>query len=487
MKLQNKVQLITYPDSLGGNLKTLKAVIHKYYPGLFNGGIHILPPFPSSGDRGYAPLTYAEINPPFGTWDDIKLIGENHDIMLDFMVNHISAKSKYFLDFLSKGRKSKYYDLFLTIDKIFPDAPPTEAELKEIVLRRDEPYSDFTIQETGETERIWTTFGETTPSEQIDLDINSEITKELLRNYFRIFRDNNITIVRLDAVGYLVKKPGTSFFMVEPEIYEILDWMSDMAESYNIELLPEVHAHYTIQFKLAEKGYWIYDFILPYMILESIMFRNGERLKKYLKDRPSNQFTMLDCHDGLPIKPDLEDLVETSDIKKVVNVCVERGANLSKILSKNNQSDDDFDVHQINASFYSLLDYNDRAYIAARAIQLFTPGIPQIYYVGLLAGENDYEAIKTGGGRGINRHDYSLEEIENAVEENVVKRLIKLIRFRNDYPAFNGKFSLIETEPHIIKMNWENGTSECLLTVNLKNYEATLYYYINDNYVKEKL
>ncbi len=90
--------------------------------------------------------------------------------------------------------------------------------------------------------------------------------------------------------------------MVEPEIYEILDWMSDLAKSYNIELLPEVHAHYTIQFKLAEKGYWIYDFILPYMILESLFFRNGERLKKYLNERPPNQFTMLDCHDGLPSK-----------------------------------------------------------------------------------------------------------------------------------------------------------------------------------------
>ncbi|MCB0747702.1 MAG: sucrose phosphorylase [Ignavibacteriae bacterium] len=487
MKLQNKVQLITYPDSLGGNLKTLKAVIDKHYAGLFQGGIHILPPFPSSGDRGYAPLTYSEIYPPFGTWDDIKSIGETHDIMLDFMVNHISAKSKYFLDFLSKGRKSKYYDLFLTIDKVFPNGNPTDSELGEIVLRRDEPYSDFTIEETGEIERVWTTFGETTPSEQVDLDINSETTKEFLRKYFRNFSDNNISIVRLDAIGYMVKKPGSSFFMVDPEIYEILDWISDMAQSYNIELLPEVHAHYTIQFKLAEKGYWIYDFILPYMILESFYFRNGERLKKYLKERPSNQFTMLDCHDGLPIKPDLEDLVEATDIKKVVNVCVERGANLSKILSKNNQSEDDFEVHQINASFYSLLDYNDRAYISARAIQLFTPGIPQIYYVGLLAGENDYEAVKTGGGRGINRHDYSLEEIDNAVEENVVKRLIKLIKFRNDYPAFDGKFSLIETEPHIIKMNWKNGISECSLTVNLKNYEAFINYFSNDNYVKEKL
>lgn len=107
-------------------------------------------------------------------WDGIKSIGENHDIMLDFMVSHISAKSKYFQDFLNKGRKSKYYDLFLSIDKIFPNGKLIDAELEQIFLRRDEPYSDFTIEETGETERIWTTFGETNPSEQIDLEVQEE-------------------------------------------------------------------------------------------------------------------------------------------------------------------------------------------------------------------------------------------------------------------------------------------------------------------------
>src|SRR6478735_2923526 len=102
MAVENKVQLITYPDSLGGNLKTLYQVLLKYFSDVFKGGVHILPPFPSSGDRGFAPLTYLEIEPSFGTWDDIRAIGERFDILVDVMVNHISSQSEYFRDFLKK-------------------------------------------------------------------------------------------------------------------------------------------------------------------------------------------------------------------------------------------------------------------------------------------------------------------------------------------------------------------------------------------------
>ena len=126
MAVKNQVQLITYPDSLGGDLKTLNNVLLKHFSDIFKGGVHILPPFPSSGDRGFAPLTYLEIEPSFGTWDDIKAIGENFDVLVDLMVNHISRQSKYFQDFLKKGRKSEYADLFITLDKIWEDGKPSK-------------------------------------------------------------------------------------------------------------------------------------------------------------------------------------------------------------------------------------------------------------------------------------------------------------------------------------------------------------------------
>ena len=477
MAVKNKVQLITYPDSLGGDLKALDHVFDQHIPDVFLGGVHILPPFPSSGDRGFAPITYLEIDPQFGTWEDIRGIGKKHDIMLDLMVNHISAKSKYFQDFLENGMDSEFANLFLTIDKLWPEGNPSQEEIDKIFLRRSEPYSDFTIRSSGETLRVWTTFGKTTPSEQIDLDINSDATRQLLTDFFSNFGNNNIKTVRLDAVAYVTKKPGTTCFFNEPEIYQFLGWLADLANQNGITLLPEVHAHYTIQNKLAERGFWIYDFILPYLVLETIFYQDCTKLCEYLKIRPSKQFTMLDCHDGVPIKPDLNDLYDSTKARKVVNICLERGSNLSLIFSPKHKDPDGFDVHQIRGTYYSMLGCDDDAYLLARAIQFFTPGIPQVYYVGLLAGENDHEAAELSGeGRDINRHNYSIEEIQQAVNSVVVQRLVKLIQFRNQHPAFDGEFSVESCTGTRCELKWQKDDQFCVLFITLEDHSAEITY-----------
>ena len=477
MAVKNQVQLITYPDSLGGNLKSLNVVLLKYFSDIFKGGIHILPPFPSSGDRGFAPLTYLEIAPEFGTWDDIRAITENFDVMLDLMVNHISRQSEWFQDFLKKGQESEFADLFLTLGKIWPEGKPVNADIDKMFLRRTAPYSSFAIGKSGKTEKVWTTFGKQDPSEQIDLDINSEIARELLKDFLVNFSKQNVKLVRLDAVGYIIKKLGTSCFFVEPEIYEFMEWVSKLATSLGIELLPEVHSHYTIQNKLAEHGYWIYDFILPYTILDTLVNKSGSKLCDYLRVRPHKQFTMLDCHDGVPVKPDMDDLVSTVDARKIVDVCLERGANLSLIFSDKHKDKDGFDVHQIRGSYYSLLNCDDDAYLAARAIQFFAPGIPQVYYVGLLAGENDVENVKlTGEGREINRHNYSLAEIDLEIQKPVVQRLLSLTRFRNEYPAFNGEFSVGDTPASQIVLSWKTDEKSCTLHIDLNSCKASVTY-----------
>ncbi|PKG23552.1 sucrose phosphorylase [Niallia nealsonii] len=477
MAVKNQVQLITYPDSLGGDLKTLNQVLLKHFSDIFEGGVHILPPFPSSGDRGFAPLTYLEIEPSFGTWEDIRQIGENFDVLVDLMVNHISRQSAYFQDFLQKGRKSEYADLFITLDKLWEDGQPVQEDIDKMFLRRPLPYSTFTIEETGEEEKVWTTFGKTNPSEQIDLDIKSEKVKQLLTDFFVNFKKQNVKIVRLDAVGYVIKKLGTSCFFVEPEIYEFLDWVMELANSLDIELLPEVHSHYSIQYKLAEHGCWIYDFILPYRILDTLINKTSNELLDYLKNRPHKQFTMLDCHDGIPVKPDMDDLIDTKEARALVDVCLERGSNLSLILSDEHKAEDGFDVHQIRCSYYSVLNCDDDAYLAARAIQFFAPGVPQVYYVGLLAGENDVENVqKTGEGREINRHNFSFKEIEESLDKKVVQRLLTLIRFRNEYAAFNGEFEVLESAADEILLSWKKEEKHCTLYINLQTNKSVIDY-----------
>ncbi len=481
MTVKNQVQLITYPDSLGGDLKGLRWVLDTHLAGIFKGGVHILPPFPSSGDRGFAPLTYLEIDPAFGDWEDVKAIGESHDVLVDLMVNHISRRSPFFQDFLKKGRESDYADLFVTLDKLWPDGNPVQTDIDRMFLRREKPYSVFAVGSDAGKETVWTTFGKTDPSEQIDLDIHSEKTRRLFEEFFRNFQRNNVKIVRLDAVGYVIKKPGTSCFFVEPDIYEFLDWIAELARSHEIELLPEVHSHYSIQYKLAERGFWIYDFIMPYRILEAMLIRDGSELLRYLQTRPRNQFTMLDCHDGIPVKPDLDDLVDAAAVRNIVNVCVERGANLSRIVSDKHKGEDGFDVHQIRCSYYSALNGDDNAYLTARAIQFFAPGIPQVYYAGLLAAENDEEGVRrTGEGREINRPNFTTEEIERALEKDAVKRLLRLIRFRNEYEAFQGEFEILDAPDSELRLQWRKGELSCVLTVDLNDCQSVIRY-IDDN------
>lgn len=473
----NQVQLITYPDSLGGSLETLNKVLDTHFKDLFTGGVHILPPFPSSGDRGFAPLTYLEINPSFGTWDHIQAIAKNHSIMLDLMVNHISQKSTFFQDYLEKGENSEYADLFLTIDKIWNDGQPRKEDIDKIFLRRKLPYSSFYLPNQNKVVGVWTTFGKEDPSEQIDFDIKSKKTKELLRTFLKNFSQQKVKAVRLDAVGYVIKKMGTSCFFVEPEIYEFLDWVKEVADKEGLELLPEVHAHYSIQYRLADHGFWIYDFILPYLILEALINKQATRLTHYLKTRPIKQFTMLDCHDGIPVKPDLDEIVPSIDAKKTVDKCLERGANLSLVYSDKHKSEDGFDVHQIRCSYYSALNHDDDAYIAARAIQFFTPGIPQVYYMGLLAGANDLEAVqRTGEGREINRHNYSLEEIEASLTKPVVQRLLWLINFRNTHKAFQGVCTIRSSSTDRIIIDWALEEHSCTLEILLNNYKSIIRY-----------
>ena len=470
MALKNKVQLITYADSLGGNLKCLREVLEKYFLDIFEGGVHILPPFPSSGDRGFAPTTYFEIEPHFGTWDDIKNIGENFDIAVDLMINHISQHSEYFQDFLKKGRKSEYADYFITLDKLWPDGKPRKEDIDKIALRRTIPYSEFAIEETGEKEQVWTTFGSTDPSEQIDLDVHSPAVQKMFQEILTLFAKNGVKMVRLDAIGYVLKKMGTSCFFLEPDMYDYIKEIKAITDKLNIDILPEVHAHYKTQYRLAKQGVWIYDFVLPYMILDTLMFKNHVKLYQYLQDRPENQFTTLDCHDGIPTKPDLDDIIDEDDARIVADKCVERGARITRILSESHKGKNGFDVHQIVCTYYEALGCDDDAYLVARAIQFFVPGIPQVYYVGMLAGKNDYEAAdKLHENRELNRHNYTINEIEDAMENSVVQRLMKLIRFRNTHPAFNGEFKVIPCQENRICLQWIKDEDACTLHVDLVN------------------
>jgi sucrose 6(F)-phosphate phosphorylase len=471
--LRPRPQLLTYPDSLGRDLKALAALLDGPFRGLF-AGVHVLPPFPSSGDRGFAPLTYTEIEPAFGSWADIERIAERHDVLLDLMINHISRASPQFRDFLRQGRRSPHADLFITLDKVWPGGAPPPEDVARIFLRKpNAPFSTVTIEETGVEERIWTSFGTAEWSEQIDLDVTSDATRELVTDWLRFFAAHGASIVRLDAVGYVVKKPGTSCFMVEPEVYAFLDWITDVAASFGLTVLPEVHDRYATHERLAAHGFWTYDFVLPGLLLAAFNTRRTARLAAHLARSPERQFTMLDCHDGIPVRPDLDGILEPDEMLRLASHVGQQGGNVNRILSDADSTG--VDVHQLNCTYFSALGGDEERYVAARAIQLFARGVPQVYYVGLLAGENDTAAVDLlGEGRAINRHNYSGPEIERALRRSVVQRVMDLVRLRMTHPAFDGELCVETDTEGTLQLAWRRDNADLMLEVDLDGGRAEL-------------
>ena len=465
---------MTYADSLGGDLAALDGFLRGTFDGLF-AGVHILPPFPSSGDRGFAPVTYDEIDPRFGSWKDIERLAKRHDVLLDLMINHVSRQSAEFIDFLRHGRQSPFADLFITVDKVWPRGDPPTADVARIFLRKpDSPFSTVIIEDTGEQERVWTSFGNKDWSEQIDLDVTSPKTRARITDWLRSFAARGVRIVRLDAVGYAIKKAGTSCFMVEPEIYDFLDWITGVADSLGLVVLPEVHDRYAAHEALAAHGYWTYDFVLPGLLLHALETGSATRLGDHLDRSPERQFTMLDCHDGIPVRPDLDGILEPQDMLRLADLVKRQGGNVNRILS-GAHADGDVDVHQLNCTYYSALDCDDDRYVAARAIQLFARGVPQIYYVGLLAGENDHRAVdESGEGRSINRHDYTITEVEAAVRRPIVQRVLDLVRLRYSEPAFSGRLDVSTVDQATLRMTWHVGDDVCELEVDLRSGGASI-------------
>lgn len=474
MTITNKTMLITYSDSLGKNLKELDENLTKYF-GDSVGGVHLLPFFPSTGDRGFAPVDYEEVDSAFGDWEDVKRLGDKYYLMFDFMINHISKQSKYYKDFQEKKDESVYADLFLRWEKFWPENRPTQADVDLIYKRKDKAPMQEIIFADGTKEHLWNTFGE----EQIDLDVTKKVTMDFIKKTIEHLASNGCDLIRLDAFAYAVKKLDTNDFFVEPEIWDLLDKVRSIAAQAGAELLPEIHEHYTIQFKIADHDYYVYDFALPMVTLHALYSGQTHQLAKWLKMSPMKQFTTLDTHDGIGVV-DVKDILTDEEIDFASNELYKVGANVKRKYSSAEYNN--LDIYQINSTYYSALGDDDKKYFLARLIQAFAPGIPQVYYVGFLAGRNDLELLEaTKEGRNINRHYYTSEEIAQEVKRPIVKALLNLFSYRNNSAAFDLEGSIeVETpDAHslVISRYKADKSVKAVATINLKE----LTYRVEEN------
>jgi sucrose phosphorylase len=474
--LKNQVQLITYVDRLSGDLRQLRALLRGPFSGLF-GGVHLLPFFtPIDGaDAGFDPVDHTEVDSRLGDWGDVRALGEEVELVADLIVNHVSIASPQFKDFSRKGADSAFAGMFLTYDRVFPRGA-SETDLLRIY--RPRPGLPFTnaLLETGEKRLLWTTF---TP-QQVDIDVQHPQGEAYLKTILDRFQHAAIRMIRLDAVGYAIKKPGTSCFMI-PETFRFITSLTAQAHALGIEVLVEIHSHYMQQLEIARQVDWVYDFALPPLLLHSLFARNARALGCWLAVRPQNCVTVLDTHDGIGVidvgggsNGELG-LLASSEIDQLVETIHSRSQGQSR--QATGAAANNLDLYQVNCTFYDALGRRGNEYLIARAVQFFVPGVPQVYYVGLLAGTNDMELLaRTQVGRDINRHYYTPAEVQDALENSVVRNLMDLIRLRNAHPSFAGQAQIETPSDARLVITWKNHQHWAKLDVDFGEPRAVVTY-----------
>jgi sucrose phosphorylase len=470
--MKNQVQLITYVDRLGGGgLQTLRSLLREYFPRAFS-GLHLLPfYFPIDGaDAGFDPIDHLRVDPRLGHWDDVTSLSHDWELMADVIVNHMSCDSPQFKDFSANGDQSNHKGLFLTFSSVFPQGA-SEKDL--LALYRPRPGLPLTATTlaNGERRLLWTTF---TP-QQVDIDVLHPQGQAYLQAILKLLSASGVKMIRLDAVGYAIKKAGASGFMM-PETFAFIEAFSGLARSLNLQVLVEIHSHYQKQIEIAKQVDWVYDFALPPLVLHAFFYKTARYLKEWVRIRPHNALNVLDTHDGIgiiDIGADATDrtarpgLVPPAELDEMVEIIHRNSHGQSR--EATGAAASNLDLYQVNCTFYDALARNDQQYLLARAIQFFMPGIPQVYYVGLLVGHNDIDLLRrTRVGRDINRHYYTPEDIEQQLKRPVVQALIELIELRNQHPAFGGEFSMGSGEPDELRLTWTRGQQQAQLTINFQ-------------------
>ena len=476
--MRNQVQLITYPDRLGGDtLADLLGLLRGRLAGLF-GGVHILPFFThhDGADAGFDPIDHTQVDPRLGTWADVAALARDVPVMGDAIVNHMSAASAQFSDFLARGSASAHEGLFLTFDAVFP-AGASERELLAVYRPRPSPPYTAVTRADGSRRLLWTTFS----PQQIDIDVEHAQGRAYLESVLHKLAAGGVSMVRLDAVGYAIKRAGSGCFML-PETFAFIESLAASCHGLGLEVLVEVHSYYKRQMEIAARVEWVYDFALPPLLLHALLFRTAAALTHWISVRPTNAVTVLDTHDGIgiiDIGPDASDplsspgLVSPEQLERLVETIHANSGGDSRAATGTAASN--LDLYQVNCTYFDALGRDATAYLIARAVSFFVPGVPQVYYVGLLAGGNDMALMRrTGVGRDINRHHFTLAEIDHALALPVVQQLLWLIRLRNSHSAFAGRFRCESLSEFELALHWDDGAQQASLHVDFRRTAAAL-------------
>jgi sucrose phosphorylase len=323
---------------------------------------------------------------------------------------------------------------------------------------------------------------------QMDVNAASPLVWEFYEETLKKLSGYGCTILRLDAFAYLHKQVGESNFFNKPGTWEYLERIKKIAQKNNLMLLPEIHAEYGLHLhdEVANEGYYIYDFFLPGLTIHTIDSKSSKAVLSWAKEIIAKGYktvNMLGCHDGIPVL-DLKGkevngvynkgLLEDTEIEKIMNTIMERGGRVKNLYDA---SGNKISYYQINATFFSALGEDEQKMLLARAIQMFMPGIPQVWYLDIFAGKNNYEAADNGGSAGhkeINRTTLSMQDVAQGLKTDLVKKQLEIIRLRNTSNAFSGHVEINDALEHKMDIKWINDKSVIRLKADLDSYKFTI-------------
>ena len=480
---EKDVVLITYADQFSKpdtpGLCTLSAFYQQHLQSSFN-LVHLLPFFPWSSDDGFSVIDYHQVNKVCGEWSDIATLHQHTRLMFDFVCNHMSAHSAWFAHYLALD--PGWDDFFISI--------PPSTDLSRVTRPRTSPLLTPFVMANGETRFIWTTFS----ADQIDLNFANPNVLLSMVNVLLDYLAKGADYVRLDAVGYMWKTPGTSCIHLE-KTHLLVKLFRAIANEVapGTVIITETNVPHKENISYLGNGQdeaqMVYQFSLPPLVLHGIHYGSARALKQWASSLEAGSgtttwFNFLASHDGIGMNP-LRGILPETEIVSLVRDLAMEGA----LVSYKNNPDGTTSPYEINVTYMDALNKKEddddtrlQRFMLAHALLLAFPGVPALYIQSILGSRNDMQGVKAAGhNRAINRQKYILSEIEaelgdkHSLRYRVYHSLSALIQLRIRQPAFHpdNPMQVLESDNAVFAMyRWSEKDHQTLLCLyNLSSRE----------------
>jgi sucrose phosphorylase len=455
---EKDVFLITYGDSLNKKgelpLKTLYEFAVSHFKNIFS-TIHILPFFPYSSDDGFSVIDFFAVNPELGDWKDIRRLGDEFQLMFDLVLNHVSAQSLWFQDYLKE--KTTYKEFAIEVDP--------SIDLSMVTRPRSLPLLTRFKKSSNQVVHLWTTFS----PDQIDLNYKSLQVLEKMIEALLFYVEQGATSIRLDAIAYLWKEIGTTCIHLKQthQVVQLFRKILDVVAP-DVLLITETNVphHENISYygDGRNEAQMIYNFTLPPLLFYSFVQEDATVLSEWAKclrvNSPHNTFfNFTASHDGIGVRP-LEGILARPEIDRLIDIVEQNGGSVS--YKKN--PDGSQSPYELNITYVDALLNPKRKvdlwhipkFLAAQSIQYALPGVPATYIHSVLGSRNWKMGLRqTQRARTINREKLQVAEVLSQLKDpetfrsRIFYNYISMIKTRKRQPAFhpNADFEILNIDP----------------------------------------